>query len=375
MSTSDVATADAQPSRSSQEIELVGLGWDDPRGYGPLAAVENALARCHGGHAIRVRWDVQPLAGFESRSIDELARQYDLILMDHPHVAAAREAGCLTPLGSLDDDYVGATRASYQYDGRQWAAPVDASCHVAAWRRDIDGHRWTTWDEVLAASRQGLRVAAPLAGVHALMALLSLLVSSGGKATIRFTEQPEMAPALTTLAHLADCFPAALDWNPIEALRAVAEGHVDYLPCTFGYAHFVERGVAFGPLPAVARSEASRSVLGGAGLAVSAYSEQPDAALRFARFAASPEIQRTVWPDRGGQPAHRAAWDDLANRHAFYRAARPAIEAAFVRPVHANWNSFQTTAGSAIERWLRSPEANAKAIITQLQEIADAILK
>lgn len=375
MSTPDAVIADSPYLGRPREIELVGLAWDDPRGYGPLEAVEGALAAADRTRAIRVRWDIQPLAGFESRSIDELAQQYDLIVMDHPHTAAACAAACLTPVGPFDDSYVGAARDCYLLDGEQWAAPVDASCHVAAWGSEIDGDRLTTWDEVFAAADRGLRVAAPLAGVHSLMALLSLLASYGLEPTIDFTSQPEMTPALTTLRRLAACCPAALDWNPIEALHAVGSGQVDYLPCTFGYAHFVNQGVSFGRMPAALPGRPSRAILGGAGLAVSARSRQPDAAVRFARLAASAAVQRTIWPEHGGQPAHREAWDVLASEQAFYRVARSAIETAFVRPIHPEWNRFQIEAGTAIEGYLRSPESDVSTIIKQLQSLAAATLQ
>jgi multiple sugar transport system substrate-binding protein len=56
---------------------LRGLTWDHPRGY----VVLDALAA--DGDSV-VRWDRQPLEGFESRPLRTLADGYDLVVIDHP---------------------------------------------------------------------------------------------------------------------------------------------------------------------------------------------------------------------------------------------------------------------------------------------------
>ena len=53
-----------------------------------------------------------------------------------------------------------------------------------------------------------------------------------------------------------------------------------------------------------------KTVLGGTGLAISSQCEHKDQAVAFAKYAASPEIQKTLFFDNGGQPGHRAAWTD-----------------------------------------------------------------
>ena len=48
--------------------------------------------------ALAIAWDKQPLEGFESHPIADLCSRYDLVVLDHPHVGEAVEAGCLQPL-------------------------------------------------------------------------------------------------------------------------------------------------------------------------------------------------------------------------------------------------------------------------------------
>lgn len=160
-----------------------------------------------------------------------------------------------------------------------------------------------------------------------------------------------------------------LDWNPLDALTAVASGACDYLPVTFGYAHFALRGVAFGDLPTSDAAQTPRGVLGGAGLAVSAASKSVAAAVQFARYAASAAGQRGGWAAAGGQPAHRGAWDELGPQAAFYGAARIPLERAFLRPCSIDWNQRQSAAGAEIERWLRSAVGPPEDLLCKLDRL------
>ena len=64
-------------------MTLRGMTWDHPRGYRPLEAF---AAHCP---AAGVSWDRQSLAAFEAQPIAELARSYDLMVIDHPGLGAA----------------------------------------------------------------------------------------------------------------------------------------------------------------------------------------------------------------------------------------------------------------------------------------------
>ncbi len=314
------------------------MTWDDPRGYGPLAEVGRAF-----GADVTVQWDVQPLAGFESRSVPELARDYDLLNLDHPHIGEAVAAGALRPVGELADDFLGPSLASYWWAGQLWAVPVDAACQVAAYHPARLAAPPRSYAEALALRQP---VAASLVGVHALMALLTLLNARGTPLVDYWPAGLELAAdQLRELT--ARCLPESLDWNPLQLLAALGAGRFDYAVFTFAYVNFQKQGVRFAPVPS------RGAVVGGTGLAVSAHSRHPEAALAWARLAGSLEVQTTIWPQHGGQPAHRAAWDDLAKSDPFYRDLRPAIETAWVRPRYAGWNGRQLRAGNIINRWLR----------------------
>ena len=177
-----------------------GLTWDHPRGYAALAAAAGAAT---GG--LEITWDAQPLAGFEDAPIAELARSYDLIVLDHPHVGEAVAAGCLVPVDELLSDEaveriaartVGAAAASYAYGGRTWALPLDAATQVQALQPGLMGDRPApaTWDDVLALAAE-LPLALSLAGPHALLTFFSICAGLAGGALASTPEAPVPAEA------------------------------------------------------------------------------------------------------------------------------------------------------------------------------------
>src|SRR5689334_9611816 len=77
-----------------------GMTWDHSRGYDPLAAAA-AEWKARTGEAIA--WDRRSLQDFESYPVEDLARTYDLIVIDHPHVGQVAESGCLLALDTAID--------------------------------------------------------------------------------------------------------------------------------------------------------------------------------------------------------------------------------------------------------------------------------
>ncbi len=102
---------------------------------------------------IQIEWEKRSLQDFESFPVDELARRYDLIVIDHPHVGQITRENCLLPLDVPDrreaieilrHQSVGLSLESYRYAGRLWALPIDAATQVQAWRprsHQSAGHR------------------------------------------------------------------------------------------------------------------------------------------------------------------------------------------------------------------------------------------
>ena len=99
-----------------------------------------------------------------------------------------------------------------------------------------------------------------------------------------------------------------------------------------------------------------RSVLGGTGIAISTNCINVPAALDYALFTAGDCAQRTIYVQAGGQPSHRAAWDDtFANRlcGGFFSGTRLTQEEAMLRPRYSGYVPLQTDGGNALQEHLR----------------------
>src|SRR5208283_4346193 len=92
----------ATPSQATQELRpnvsvvLRGMTWDDARGYLPLAATARRFSELNPGVAIE--WGKRSLKSFEEFPVEQLAADYDLVVLDHPFVGHAAKHGLLLPL-------------------------------------------------------------------------------------------------------------------------------------------------------------------------------------------------------------------------------------------------------------------------------------
>lgn len=347
-------------------VHLRGLTWGHTRGWLPLVAASAAWEEQTGG-AVRVEWDQRSLWEFGEGDLTAPAREYDLMIVDHPLIGDAVRAGILTPFDDdasardLADD-LGGSQASYAFEGRTWALAVDAACQVAAWRRDLlaatGAEVPTTLDEVLALARVA-PVAMAMAPVDLWSTWLSLCAGLGQTpfAVPGELVGPEVGrEAVALLAALVNA--VGHQWlgrNPVTVLsHLTTHDDVVYVPYAFGYSNYARPGYAartleFGPSP---RVRASRSTaLGGAGVAVSSFSAHQAQALRTAEWFASPLCQAGPYLEAGGQPARRSAWQSATAAVVagdYFPGTLPALEAAFSRPSTPGMPPFQTWAGELL---------------------------
>jgi multiple sugar transport system substrate-binding protein len=358
-------------------ITLKGMTWDHPRGYEPLQACSTLWTARSG---VELRWERRSLQDFESFPVEELARQYDLIVIDHPHVGQITREACLRPfeaeaLADIASGTVGASFSSYRWQGSQWALPIDAAAQVLAWRPDRLSSPPKTWDEVLELARAG-RVALPMRSPHALMCLYTLSAHLGAPCRVEGPALFDPAVAAEAYEHLRALLqyidPACTTLDPIAVFEqmAQAESTIDCSPLIYGYVNYAWRGfrparIAFADMPVLAGRLPVGSALGGTGIAVSAYGAHQEQAVAFARWVAGTEAQRTSFAAAGGQPGHAAAWEDEAVNAAcadFYRATRATLEGAWVRPRHDGYMAFQHAASERLGLGLRDGESGSSVI-------------
>lgn len=355
---------------------LRGMTWSHPRGYDPMVAC-SALWKQKTG--VEVTWDKRSLQDFESFPVEELARAYDLIVIDHPHIGVTVAQNCLAPLdvpgreadlASLAAASVGPSFPSYTYGGRQWALPIDAAAQVQAWRPDLMPRAARTWDEVRALAGEG-KVLLPLRVPHSLMVFYTLAANLG---TPCATDGPgdlidtaagtRVYGLMTALFKAID--PAALTMDPIavEERMSEADSAIACAPLTYGYVSYAREGfrpkrLAFADIPAAGSAGPRGSAVGGTGIAVSSLARERAAAIEFAYWIVSADVQRGPYAAAGGQPGHAEAWEDAAVNAAtgnFYLNTRATLEAGWLRPRHNGYMGFQDRASERLNEALRRGE-------------------
>ncbi|WP_426517033.1 hypothetical protein ACPPVQ_19505 [Diaminobutyricibacter sp. McL0618] len=367
-----------------------GLTWDHPRGRSALEAAARA-AYADDGHPL-IEWDAQPLEGFESTPIRELAERYDVIVLDHPHLGDALAAEVLRPLddwfdpallSGLSSACVGPSYRSYVVDGRPWALPLDAATQVSASIPEAIRSLPATWPDVsdLAARAP---VALSLAGPHAFLTFASVCVALGAEPATDpgagFVAAAVGEEAIDVLARIAAYAPAGTDaLNPIALLeRMRASREIAYIPLVYGYVTYASGpdALRFGDAPSMSPGGRRGSTIGGTGIAITTRSE-PDAALigHLAGLLA-PGTQAGFIPDNAGQPSLRSAWDDQrVNSGAgdFYVRTRATIEDAWVRPRVPGFVPFQAQASALIRDAVMNC-AGATATVKRVDSLFDELV-
>lgn len=341
-----------------------GLTWDHPRGYKALEAASESGP---------VTWSRQPLEGFESHPIADLASRYDLLVLDHPHIGEAIAEDCLR---SIEDWFapadieawasgtIGAALESYRWDGRHYALPLDIAMQVMARDPETVPEAPDSWGDVLRLS-ETRPVALSLAGPHALLTFFSLCISLGqepeGESLV---DDAVGLEALKRMARLADQAPAGSDnLNPIALIEAIAgRKGIALVPLVFGYVNYAvaasgRSAVGFSNAPRETPGGRRGSVLGGTGIGITRRTRPDSALIDHLRWLMSAEAQRQFIPRHDGQPSTRDAWlskEVNAAWGGFYAATAETAEQAWVRPRFDGYIAFQTAASALLRSALKA---------------------
>ena len=354
-------------------VQLRGLTWDHPRGYRPLESFETA--------GVHVEWDRQPLAGFESTPLSELAERYDLLVIDHPGLGAAIEADAILPVEDVfaardlkvwRDRAVEPTWDSYRLDGYGWALPLDAATQTCLFRPDRLRQPPASWTEVLDQSGVVLCVAGP----HAGLMLLGLAGDRSGAGLLDRSRAVEALELLREVWRRSDQSAASLDPIGIHELLA-ASNELVCCPLVYSYAYY---GGSSDSRPPLAWSAAPRlrpgdrlgnGTLGGTGLAVTprAYTRVL-AVTKYVRGLLDVGTQLDVVSTVGGQSATAAVWasdvvDKAWNGH--YSATVGTLTTSYIRPRFDGWIAFQDELSSRVRALL----GNTADLVTAVDRIED----
>lgn len=365
-------------------VKLRGMTWDHPRAAESVEAATRAYMSANPD--VSVEWDRRSLQSFESEPLEEMARDYDFIIIDHPHLGAVMRSGCLQPIGqpenderirAIASDFIGQSFESYVMDGALWALPIDGAAMMQCIRADSSLAPARTWREVIERARSGGVVWA-LRPPHPACSFFTLAANTGHATGYGPEDFTPMAPGVNMLEAMKAVSdhvdPACYEMDAIACLDALSEdARFITSPLVFGYVNYAldgfrARRVRFMDMPALGADGPVGSMLGGAGFAITSATRHPDAAADFGFHLASGPVQAGIYGEAGGQPAHIAAWEDGAANSAtldFYRGARRTLDSAWLRPRHAGYTEFQHLAGVLINRFLTGA-ADARATMKEL---------
>jgi multiple sugar transport system substrate-binding protein len=337
-----------------------------------MVATAEQYGRDHGA-GISITWVPRTLKEFGMVSVESLAHQFDLIVMDHPHIGTMAQAGCVVALDEYVDpdvladlgvDSPGRSHQSYLWGSHQWAFAIDTACQTSAWRPDVLGAIPVTWDQVRELASGG-RVLWPLCAVDAAASFMTLTVARGhecGATRDRFVDRDAGLWALDTMSAVASrSDPQCLVTNPIQMLEELAHGDTFiYAPLSFCYINYSREDhtghkVNFGEIPVDRDGTAARgALLGGAGLAISSFSDAIEEAVAYGLYVASGPVQRGIYFSSGGQPAHHAAWSDEGldrQSGGFFSGVAPVLEGSWTRPNGPAFADFQNGMIDLFEEW------------------------
>lgn len=354
--------------------KLKGITWNHTRGLLPMVATAQRFTELN--PEIEISWEKRSLQEFADASIEDLAKRFDLLVIDHPWTGFGADTKTILPLSDyLSAEYikdqeintVGKSYGSYVFHNKLWALPIDAATPVAAARLDILEKQGLkvpqTYNDLLALAKKGLIAFAGIP-VDSLMTFYSFCCSLG---EAPFQSQEKVISVETgkkalqmhrELAQLMD--PANFNRNPIQVYEAMVNSdEIAYCPFAYGYSNYSRSGYSKNLLHfydlVKLNDKPMISSLGGTGLAVSSFSQHIPEAIKYAEFTGSSQVQQNIFSDNGGQPGHLQAWkNDRINAitHDYFKNTLPALERAFLRPRYSGHMYFQDHAGDVVRDYL-----------------------
>ena len=325
---------------------------------------------------IEISWEKRSLQDFADHNIEDLAKRFDLMVIDHPWTGFGAQTNTILPLSdylSVDsvqdqkDNTVGKSFESYVFGEKLWALPIDAATPVAAARLDIFKALGLsipqTFDDLLNLAKKGLVAFAGIP-IDSLMSFYMFCCSLGEapfQSQERVISQEIGVKALKCFRELAQYIaPDNFNRNPIKVYEAMVNtNEIAYCPFAYGYSNYSRIGYSknllhFYDLVSL-NGQNMTSALGGTGLAVSAFSKYIPEAIKYAEFTGSSYVQQNIFADNGGQPGHLQAWKNQRinnTTHQYFQNTLPALDRAFLRPRYFGHMYFQDHAGDFVRDYL-----------------------
>jgi multiple sugar transport system substrate-binding protein len=313
---------------------------------------------------------------------------YDIIDMDVVWTLQFASSGWIIPLDGFPvSGFLKPSVETAIYKGHQYAVPYYANADLLYYRTDIVKRPPKTWAELAADARNDAR---PKRGLYGYAATLgqyegltvnfaeavqaeggSILSPDGSKVTVDSWQAQE---GLSFLVNgIRDKWIPALDlgYEELQAQQAFLAGKFVFLnnwpdvypaATTPGLRNKVYGKVGVAALP-------GPSTLGGANLAISAYSRHQQAARAFIEYLTDPANERAMFVHGGFPPALASLYDDPALRasYPYLAVLKQSIQDALPRPMITNYAQASLAISGAVYQALRyqalgQPEAPGLAL-------------
>jgi multiple sugar transport system substrate-binding protein len=399
----------AASSRSSALTDGIGpitfaIGSDD---ISWLTPVLNAWNARHPGQR------VTPLYLPEAAN-DQLAQlvanlqaktdSYDVIDLDVVWTAEFASAGWIIPLpaGKFPlRDFLSPAVATAMYQGRLYAVPDYSNADLLYYRSDIlaKAHKKppTTWAQLQSlasevAPKYHLNgYAATLAPYEGLTVNFAEAVQSAGGSILSpdgsavTVDSPQAVNGLDFLVGglRQGWIPSAdLGYEEVSAQQAFESGKFLFLndwPDVYAAASQPGPGNQvvgkFGVVALPGQSGPGSASLGGANLAISAYSQHQQTALEFISYLTDLSNETAMLKNGGFPPVWKQLYSDpsLRKRFPYLPVLEQAIDSAQPRPVSADYDQASLVISSAVQAALRMRETPQQALTEMASQLAQII--
>jgi multiple sugar transport system substrate-binding protein len=303
---------------------------------------------------------------------------YDVMNLDVVWTAEFASNGWITPVSDKKvplSSFLPPAVDTAMYDGKLYAVPFTSNAGLLYYRKDLVKTPPRTWAQ-LAYDARTIAPAHHMGGyagqfedyegltvnfAEAVQSAGGSILSSRGTANLD-TPQAHEALSFLVSGFRQGWIPAAsLGYDEDASRDAFVAGHLLFLrnwPYMYGYASKTGPGrvVAgkFGVTTLPGPNGPGSSTLGGANLAVSAYSQHPETALAFIRFMTSESSQRQVLINASQPPVWTRLYNDqaLIRRYPYLPVLKRAILAARPRPKIPSYSQLSLAISLAIHRAL-----------------------
>tara|TARA_B100001079_G_scaffold154570_1_gene132447 strand:- start:1246 stop:2391 length:1146 start_codon:yes stop_codon:yes gene_type:complete len=355
---------------------LKGIAWDHPRGFDPMVATAKEFANRY--PEVEIVWDKRPLQAFADRPIENMAFEYDLMVIDHPHVGEASRKNLLLELDSFNEfkdkidilskNSVGLSYQSYHFNNHQYALAIDAAAPVAAYKIGALDELPFTFEQVLSLAEKSLVIwpAKPVDAISCFNTIAANIGHAINSTEHEFIDRGIGITILKMMKKLSSLVPKdCLEMNPINALDYMSSNNDKvYCPLLYGYSNYSRKNfrdglIKFTNIPSFDENinNCKGAQIGGTGLAISKETKNIEIALEYVFWVASEECQKNSYYYLGGQPAHIEAWKDKNinnNCNNFFINTLKTLENAWLRPRFDGYMYFQDIAGTIINDYLKN---------------------